>query len=255
MVKKIGISECEQILQVLWSLEESQFGDRGAVTTNAVPISRIFRRSTLGPGTYLVRDDEKCIIPYDAAETILDTAIEHGACLVRHSGMFDKTEQATALPGGYLYEVVSKFSRRGLPERCWVIGTRAVRHVLRLLDFSGPLQPLPEEEHVPADAELVAEWDEFASRDRLARIGASLGALNAMTQSARDCDRNLKNGYYEPITLPIEPSTAKPQPRTRHNTFDPRTPDGPFWTMYTTIVADAYGTYELKSSGELEPHG
>lgn len=223
--------------------------------TSAVPVSRIFRRSTLGPGTYLVRNDEKCTIPYDAAETILDAAIEHGACLVRHSGMFDKTEQATALPGGYIYEIVSKYSRRGLPQRCWVIGTRAVRHIMRLLDFRAPLKPLPGELHVPTDAELVAEWADFANRDRLARIGASLGALDVMMQSARDRDRNLNNGYYEPITLPIESSTAKPQPRTHSMRFDPHTPDGPFWTMYTTTVADAFGTYDLKSSGELVPYG
>lgn len=223
--------------------------------TTAVPVSRIFRRSALGPGSYLIRNDAKCIIPYVAAETILDAAIEQGACLVHHSGMFDKTEQATALPGGYIYEIISKYSRRGLPERCWVIGTRAVRQVMRLLDFSAPAQPLPEEAHVPTDVELVAEWDEFANLDRLARIGASLGALDAMKQSGSGRDRNLKNGYYEPISLPIEPSMAKAQSRTNYNRFDPRTPDGPFWTMYTTTVADVLGTCELKSSGELEPYG
>jgi len=132
-----------------------------------------------------------------------------------------------------------------------VIGTRAIRHIMRLLDYSATVKPLPGESQVPTDAELIAEWDEFANQDRIARIGASLGALDAMKQSGTGRDRNLNNGHYEPITLPIGRATANPPSRPNYNVFDPRKADGPFWTMYTTIVGDAYGTYELKSNGKL----
>jgi hypothetical protein len=216
-----------------------------------VPVSAIFRRSTLGPGSNIIRDDEGCAIPYVAAETILDAVITEGACAVRHGGMFDKTEQATALPGGYIYEIVSKYSSRGLPERSWVIGIRAIRHIMRLLDFIAPVKPLSGESQVPTDAELIAEWDEFANRERLARIGASLGALDSMKESGSGRERNLDNGHYEPITLPIGQSTANPPSGPNSNVFDPRIADGMYWTMYQTTVEDAYGRYKLECNGKL----
>lgn len=218
--------------------------------TVAVPITKLFKRSTLGLGSYVIREDEKCAIPYEAPQTILDAVITNGACVVRHSGMFDKTEQATALPGGYIYEVVSKYSSRGLPERTWVIGTTAVRHIMRLLDFSAPVKLLPGESHVPADAELISEWDEFASREQLSRIGASLGALHTFKEARYARDKDLHNGLYEPVTLPVG-QTAESQPSRPGSMFDPRRADSAFWTMYSTRVRTASGTYELHSDGKL----
>jgi hypothetical protein len=139
----------------------------------SMTVSEIFRRSTLGTGCYVIRDDEDCGIP-DAATTIWDAVIAAGACSVGHSGMYEAIERATALPGGYIYEMVAKYGFGGLPERSWVLGARSLRHIMRLLDLSQPHRRLSGETSIPCLSELTDEWNEFAHRDRLSRVEASL---------------------------------------------------------------------------------
>lgn len=179
--------------------------------TESVPISEIVRRSTLGTGCYVIRDD-------DVAARILDAVVRAGACAVGHSAMYDRIERGTALPGGFIYEVVATYAFGGLPQRSWVVGARPLRHIMRLLGPSQPRHRLSGEETIPTLSELVNEWEEFARRDLNTRIQVSLAAMASM-----GCD-------YVSID-----------------------DDGQYRIGRNTVVRDATGRYSLSPDGDLSP--
>ena len=181
--------------------------------TESVPIAEIVRRSTLGTGCYVIRDE-------DIAARILDAVVQAGACAVGHDAMYDLVVRGTALPGGFIYEVVATYGFGGLPERSWVVGARPLRHIMRVLGWTQPRHRLSGEEAIPTLSELVDEWEEFASRDLNTRIQASLAALHRM-----GC------GY-----VSIED-------------------DGQYRIRKNTVVRDATGRYSLSPEGELTPRG
>lgn len=218
--------------------------------------SSIFRRSNLGIGCYIVRNDEACALP-NAEAAIRHALIAGGAVTVRHSGMFQPIQRATALPGGYLYEMVSQYGFGGLPERAWIFGPTALRQVLRLIDVPQPTRRLAAEESIPDIAQLRDEWAAFAETDHLTRIGASLGALAAV--SARTFAKGRLTPNTEPVLLPTPWSTANPPPDDResgastyaHSMFDPRICDSFFWKAETTSVHDSTGDWILAPDGTL----
>lgn len=179
--------------------------------TESVPISDIVRRSTLGTGRYVVRD-------YETAQKILDVVVRAGACAVGHDAMYDQIVRGTALPGGFIYEVVATYAFGGLPRRSWVVGARPLRHIMRLLGWTQPRHRLSGEETIPDLTELVEEWEEFARRDLNTRIQASLAALNSM-----GC------GY---VSI---------------------NDDGQYRIGNNTVVRDATGRYSLSPDGDLTP--
>jgi hypothetical protein len=141
--------------------------------TESMPIAEIVRRSTLGTGCYVIRDE-------DIAARILDAVVRAGACAVGHDAMYDRIERGTALPGGFIYEVVLTYGFGGLPQRSWVVGARPLRHIMRLLGWTQPRHRLSGEETIPSLSELVGEWEEFAHLDLNTRIQASLAAMDRM---------------------------------------------------------------------------
>lgn len=207
-------------------------------------LSDIFRRSGLGTGWYVIREDEECPLP-DGPTTILDAVITAGACSVRHSGMYQATTQATALPQGCIYEKISKYGFAGLPEGSWLFGARAARHVLRLLDIGQPQRLLSGETSIPTVSQLAKEWDEFAHRARLVRVGESLGALRWMNYD--------REGRFEPVELPVQWSQADVPPGVKPGFFDPLFRDSFFWVGESTFVSDATGSYHLTPDGGLTP--
>lgn len=222
------------------------------------PFSGIFRRSSLGDGCYLVRNDETSVPPHADME-VYRAVVDSGGCAVRHSGMFQSTHEAIALPGGYTYEMIGRYGFRALPERTWAFGPRAVRHILRLLDVPQPTRLLATEESAPDPAELADEWAAFAASDQLERIGASLGALASVTRRRMQDERLTPKT--EPITLPTPYSTDSPPPAETdsHSTgyvshmFDPRVSDAFFWKAETTSVHDSTGSWILSPDGTLKP--
>lgn len=57
--------------------------DETETTSESMPISEIVRRSSLGTGCYVIRDE-------DIATRILDAVVEAGACAVGHDAVFDQ---------------------------------------------------------------------------------------------------------------------------------------------------------------------
>ncbi len=216
-------------------------------------LSEIFRRSTLGTGWYVIREDDDCPLP-DAPTAILAAVIAAGACSVGHSGMYEPITRATALPGGCMYQMLSEYGFGGLPERSWLFGASAVRHVLHLLDIGQARRLLSGETSMPTVSQLAKEWDEVTHSDRLTRVGASLGALRWMNYpylpGARASDRD---GHFEPITLPIQWSQADAPPGVNPYLVDPLIRDGFFWTAEQTYVRDSTGSYRLTPDGNLTP--
>ena len=85
----------------------------GESSNEAMPISEIVRRSTLGTGCYVIRDE-------DIAAMILDAVVRAGACAVAHNAVFDQIVRGTALPGGFIYEVVATYAFGVCPgDRGW----------------------------------------------------------------------------------------------------------------------------------------
>jgi hypothetical protein len=227
------------------------------VATVSKPFSGILRRSSLGDGCYLVRNDEASVPPHADVE-VYRAVVASGACAVRHSGMFQSTHEATALPGGYMYEMIGRHGFRALPERSWVFGPRAVRHILRLLDVPQPTRLLATEESAPEPAELADEWAAFAASDQLERIGASLGALASVTRRRLQDERLTSDT--EPIKLPTPYSTDNPPSDETDSRsagyashmFDPRFSDAFFWRAETTYVYDSTGSWILSPDGTLK---
>ncbi len=101
-------------------------------------------------------------------------------------------------------------------------------------------------------SDLVGEWDDFAQRDRLIRVGESLGVI-------RD---PFATSSFEPITLPVGWSKNNPPPGISESEvsgavrymFDPRIRDAWFWTTEWTNVRDSTDWYRLTPDGELKPH-
>ena len=220
--------------------------------------SGIFRRSNLGTGCYIIRDDDGCDLP--DAETVIHAAVvAGGAATVSHSGMFQSTQRATALPGGFMYEMVGKYGFGGLPERAWVFGPTALRHILRLIDVAQPSRLLASEESIPDLRQLTDEWTAFAATDRLTRVSASLGALAAV--AGRNLSNERLTPQAEPISLPTPWSTANPPPDDNksgagtysQSMFDPRISDSFFWKAETTSVHDSAGSWILAADGSLTP--
>jgi len=179
--------------------------------TESVPIAEIVRRSTLGTGCYVIRDE-------DIAARILDAVVRAGACAVGHDAMYDRIERGTALPGGFIYEVVLNYGFGGLPQRSWVVGARPLRHIMRLLGYAQPPHRLSGEATIPTLSEIADEWEAFARRDLVSRIQASLAALHRM-----GC------GY-----VSIED-------------------DGQYRIRKNTVVRDVTGRYSLSPEGDLTP--
>lgn len=219
----------------------------------SIRLSEIFRRSTLGTGWYVIREDDDCPLP-DAPTAILAALITAGACSVGHSGMYEPITRATALPQGCMYQMLSEYGFGGLPERSWLFGARAVRHALYLLDIGQPRRLLSGETSIPTVSQLAKEWDEFTDCDRLIRVGASLGALRWMNYrylpGAQPSDRD---SQFEPITLPIQRSQADPPPGVDPFLVDPLIRDGFFWVAEQTFVRDSAGSYRLTPDGNLTP--
>jgi hypothetical protein len=206
--------------------------------------SDIFRRSSLGTGWYVIREDEGCPLFY-APTAILDAVIAAGACSVGHSGMYEPTTRATALPQGCMYEKLSSYGFLGLQEGSWLFGATAIRHVLRLLDIGQPRRLLSGETSIPTVSQLTKEWHEFTHCDRLIRVGASLGALRWMNYD--------RHGHFEPITLPIQWSEADRPPGVEPRWIDPLIRDSFFWVAEQTYVSDSTGNYHLTPDGNLTP--
>lgn len=209
-------------------------------------LSEVFHRSDLGTGWYVIREDDNCLLP-DMPTAVLSAVIAAGACAVGHSGLYEPVTRATALPGGCMYQMLVEYGFGGLPERSWLFGARAVRHVLRLLDLEQPRRRLSGEVDIPTIDELSREWEGFAQQDRLAKIGASLGALAWMDYDNLPGSRKSEpHGHFEPITMPIPPGIGG-------SSFDPRFRDDWFWRNELTTVRDSTGKYMLTPDGNLTP--
>jgi hypothetical protein len=224
-----------------------------------MPVSALFRRSNLGVGWYVIREDINCELP-DPVTAVYAAVISAGACSVSHGGMFQSTRCATALPGGCIYEKISGYGFGGLPDRTWIHGARALRHVMRLLDFEQPRKRLSGEAEasIPPISELVTEWDDFAHQDRLTRIGKSLGILRGMLMRA-DLGDPLAASNFEPIVLPAAWSVEEPPPGVAPSDtvscmFDPRIKDSWFWVNEWTSVRYSTGNSRLTPDGELKPN-
>jgi len=206
----------------------------------AFVVSDLFRRSTMAKGAYLIRDDERCVLGEGAEYAVLEAAVAAGACCVCRSGMFMSTQRCAAIPGGFIYQMASRYSPRNLPERSWVVGVRAVRHVIHLLEFAQPTRLLPAEDAVPGAAALQSEWHEFAASPVLERIGASVGAMLAVKNR-----QNGELGPLEPVQFPVEMET-----RSRNiDGFDKYW----FWSMSDVEVQDKEGSWILSPNGQLTP--
>lgn len=216
-------------------------------------MSEILRRSGLGTGWYIIREDHNCPLPYAPGE-IFDAIIAAGACCVTHSGMYQRTASATALPGGCMYELGEAYGFGGMPARSWLFGARAVRHVLRLLDISQPGRLLSGEKSIPTMSPLDREWNDFTQQARLSRVGASLGALAWMRYAQLPGSRESEpDGMFEPLTLPVQWTEADAPPEVKRSWIDPRIRDGFFWTAESTTVIDSEGQYTLTPDGKLTP--
>nr|CRL68250.1 hypothetical protein CPGR_00800 [Mycolicibacterium malmesburyense] len=100
--------------------------------TEPLTLGSVFKRSQLGPGCYIVRNDSDSALQ-DADKRIVSELILTGACAVSHWGMHQPVRRVTALPGGCFFEMVRRYAFMDLPERSWVLGPRPLRHILRLL--------------------------------------------------------------------------------------------------------------------------
>jgi TPR repeat protein len=210
-------------------------------------VSDFLRRSGLGKGWYVVRDDGD----YPEIDwTIVDALIGAGACAVQHSGMFESTTMAIAFPGGCLYQVISTYGFGGLQEGMWLFGPAAIRQVFRILGYKQPTRKLSGETAIPTVSELQASWEEFAAQEQLERVGLSLGALVWMRMPWLQYGRKSKPDHFEPIKLPIQWSRTNPPPGP-FSPMDPQDSDAMFWTAESTTVHDATGTYRLRADGEM----
>ena len=212
-------------------------------------VSDVLRRSGIGTGWYVIRDDGD--FP-DVQWAIVDALIGSGACAVQHSGMFQSTTMAIAFPGGCLYQVISTYGFFGLQEGMWFFGPTAIRHVFRLLGYDQPKRRLSGETSIPPVSELQASWEEFAAREQLEKVGLSLGALVWMRMPRLPYGRNAQPDHFDPIALPIRWSRENPPPA-RLSLMDPHDSDCMFWTAESTTVQDASGTYRLRPDGGMVP--
>ncbi len=226
--------------------------------TEPVTVANLFKRSQLGPGCYIVRNDCDSALP-DADKRIVRELIRAGVCAVSHWGLYEPVRRVTALPGGCFFEMVRRYAFMDLPERSWVLGPRPLRHILRLLGIRQPRNRLSGEVSVPPIDELADEWDSYTSLDRLSRIGASLGSLSAVM--ARELGAPPPS-FWNPIELPVKwsienppagisPSDAAAEPLYM---FDPRIADAWFWRNEVTAVEDSTGMWLLRPDGELTPY-
>lgn len=212
-------------------------------------VSDLFRRSDLGKGWYVIREDG--YYP-DLPWTLVDALISSGACAIQHSGMFESTTMAIGLPGGYRYQVISTYGFGGLQEGMWLFGPTAIRQVFRFLGYEQPKRKLSGETTIPAESDLKASWEEFTSQPRLEKVGRSLGALVWMRMPWLPDGRRSKPDRFESIALPMQWSGSNPPPG-RFHLMNPQCSDSMFWTAESTTVHDATGTYTLRADGQLIP--
>lgn len=212
-----------------------------------IKVSDVLRRSGLGTGWYVVRDDGN---HPDIQWTIVDALTGAGACAVQHSGMFQSTTMAIAFPGGCLYQVISTYGFGGLQEGMWLFGPAAIRQVFRILGYEQPTRKLSGETIIPTVSELQATWEEFAAQEQLERVGLSLGALVWMRMQWLPYGRKSQPDHFEPIKLPIRWSRTNPPPGP-FSPMDPQDSDAMFWTAESTTVRGKTGTYRLKPDGEM----
>ncbi|WP_349876178.1 hypothetical protein ABIH81_18735 [Micromonospora sp. HUAS YX12] len=187
--------------------------------------TQVFGRSTMGPGVYRLRETDQ--LDADRLEVALVAA---GAWTSQRNSLYEPLVRAAALPGGASFRVVRRYGFFGLPEGLWVIGPRALRHVLRLLNTDPPKRRLSgETEEIASQEYIEAEWSQFTARPHVDLIGATLPWLRL--QGSRNLERVR---HVSPVSFPVTASKSQPPADLKHESdpdweFDPRVRDGWFW--------------------------
>ncbi|MFI7336074.1 hypothetical protein [Micromonospora aurantiaca (nom. illeg.)] len=192
---------------------------------NGAAWTQVFGRSTMGPGVYRLRETAQL-----DADTLEAALVGAGAWTSQRNSLYEPLVRAAALPGGASFRVVRRYGFFALPEGLWVIGPRALRHVLRLLNMDPPKRRLSgEAEEAPSEEYIEAEWSQFAAKPYLQLIGATLPWLRL--QGSRDLERVR---HASPVSFPVTATKSQPPADLQHGSdpyweFDPRVRDGSFW--------------------------
>ncbi|MGK5679750.1 hypothetical protein [Actinoplanes sp. URMC 104] len=179
-------------------------------------VAAVFPEASIGTGVFALRPSEQ--LDADRLEKTLRTA---GIWFVERNSHPEPLIRAAAVPGGGVHRVVLGYGFGGMPEKLWVIGPRALRHVLRLLEVDQPPQRLPGEDgDIPTLDQLAAEWDRFARLPVEAQVGASVPWLSLTGRANLEEVRSAP-----PLTFPV----PAPPPGARRE-LGPRV-RGWFWTQ------------------------
>lgn len=187
--------------------------------------TQVFRKSSIGPDVYVLHETDQ--LDADKLEKVLLAA---GAWISQRGSLYDATLRAAAVPGGAVFRVIHGYGIPGLPEKLWVIGPWALRHVLRLMDIDPPKRRLSTEaDEIPTAEQLEAEWLQFSATPAEKQIGASLPWLRLTGSKDLDQVRSAS-----PVTFPVvateNQSPTGPSGDLNHLLeFGPEVREGWFW--------------------------
>jgi hypothetical protein len=209
----------------------------------------VFRRSRYGRDVYCLHETED--LDGDCVEV---TVVEGGGAVISSARMLMPRDCAAALPGGAMYRLTDSCGFFGCQEGTWIIGVRALRHVLRLLDIVGPGRRLHGEQIVPGEQELAREWAVFTQQSRETLVASAIDWLhlgpggNDVVRAQppfrfpADADKRNPPAWYR-VPAPWDESDL-----TYGWDSNPRVPEAYFWSGSVTAWCSD-GAYRVSAKG------